>query len=513
MLSWLADVSSHFPNPTEHYQGIHSAVRSRRMFLPTTLLLLLAIGSFVPLLRLRASAQGLRKTMLLALLTAAVSLPATFIFSYMYLSLQLLNDPLLESCPHDTPRSVFRYYYHLQQPVQLMTSWSASLAVIGLLVTRGLRSKLITLITVVSLLLTVLGITFLLSSALVANNLPSQFPTCESTALDRAAVALPHTRPGYNAGFGSSIRSRAPPIDMPVIVVARQPSCINALVIRRLLQRLTLQQCVLVVAPAELCQEFTSSHGDRVRCMAEDTAAGISPQQLARYFEQRGLDGYSVYKGRTLVGWYLQQFAKLMAFRLLGPQLPEHVLLWDGDMLMSDQYQPLTTQGQIRLHVGGLFIDDYSHAFHARTQLPFLFTSRWESLVSHHTVIETRLMAMFLEELKLASINISGVLNLQPEGIFAILDLIPDHRMLKGFSEYGSWGSWLLQRHPHRVAVVPHRTWSRQLPEDILTAIASSPQCCPTLSQENLLLNYLHKTELEFVGFEAGHMPQCVKFS
>eukprot|EP00045_Choanoeca_perplexa_P009290 m.88843 g.88843 ORF g.88843 m.88843 type:complete len:829 (-) comp14837_c0_seq1:100-2586(-) len=512
MLSWLADVSRHFPNPTQHYQGARTAVRPQHMFVVTVLLLVLAVGSVLPLLRQYSRAQGLRQTMLVALITAAVSFVAFYIYSYMYLGLQLLRDPLLDTCPHHTPRSVFRYYYHLQEPVQLLTTWVAVVAVLGLLVSRRLRFPLVNIITNISLLLAVMGVMFLLSSALVADNLPSQYLRCENTALDRATVATSRTLPG-SRGFGGLIHGNSPPIDMPVIVVARKPSCVNSLVIRRLLQRLALHQQVMIVAPAQLCQEFTSSHGDRVRCVAEDFAAGITPQELARYFERRGLAPYDVYKGRTLVGWYLQQFAKLLAFRLLGPKMPQHVLLWDGDMLMSDRYQPLTTEGQIRLHVGGLIIDDYSHVFHARTQLPLLFTSRWESLVTHHTVVDTGLMAMFLEDMQLASINISGALNPDAQGIFSLLDLISDHRMLKGFSEYGSWASWLLHRHPHRVAVVPQRRWSRQLPEDLLTAIAQSPRCCPTATQEGLLMKYLHKTEYEFVGFEAGHMPQCAEHS
>lgn len=61
-----------------------------------------------------------------------------------------------------------------------------------------------------------------------------------------------------------------------------------------------------------------------------------------RFVVRRGrydVDGGGNFKGRTLAGWYLQQFLKLGAAQYL-PGLSKHFLIWDLDMILLQPLWP-----------------------------------------------------------------------------------------------------------------------------------------------------------------------------
>ena len=447
--------------------------------------------------------------------TAGTATAGAFLFFWFYLRAQLLADPRLDSCPHEAPRTVFRYYYHIEEvlgPAARGAAAGALAACIAGWYLRGWHGRWrlwLGRVAVLCVAVAALRVGWQLAAGAAVGG---RYAQCANTAEQLAAAASAGR--AQTAASPSSPRQGAlpAPIDMPVVVLARQPSCINALVLARLLKRLAPAQKVYVVVDEAMCDSFTFIHPTRVVCVPEAKAAGISREALAHYFQhRRQVDPHQVYKGRTLTGWYLQQIAKLATYRFL-PRVPgqEYVLLWDGDMLMSDQYEPLGHVSRLpRLHVGGLFIDAYAHAFYRATGLPFLFTSRWESLVTHHAVLPVRLVDQFLAELGLADVTSAGAVEVTPGSVTAFLDLIATEDLVKGFSEYGSWASWVLQRYPEQVELVLERTWSRQLPAELLTAITRDQGCCPAPEHSEALWRFLETTRLEYVGFEAGHLPQC----
>ena len=67
---------------------------------------------------------------------------------------------------------------------------------------------------------------------------------------------------------------------------------------------------------------------------------GLSKAGVAYHLEQRmkGIDADSIFKGRSLSGWYFQQLLKLGVSRHLD-QLSSLFLLWDMDMI---PVRPLT---------------------------------------------------------------------------------------------------------------------------------------------------------------------------
>ena len=79
-----------------------------------------------------------------------------------------------------------------------------------------------------------------------------------------------------------------------------------------------------------------------------------------------------------------------------------------------------------------------------------------------------------------------------------------------GFSEYASYVSWMLQKHPEEVQLKPRRTWSRYPPGAslgvaFLKMISPNHLCCPT----NAFLKLVKPLGYEFMGFEIGHSSLC----
>ena len=83
------------------------------------------------------------------------------------------------------------------------------------------------------------------------------------------------------------------------------------------------------------------------------------------------MDGDGEFNGRTLAGWYLQQFLKLGASQYL-PDLSRYFLIWDMDMILLQRLSPFYPSYSRKLqhvgqktvvHIGGARNPGYEFAY------------------------------------------------------------------------------------------------------------------------------------------------------
>ena len=83
----------------------------------------------------------------------------------------------------------------------------------------------------------------------------------------------------------------------------------------------------------------------------------------------------------------------------------------------------------------------------------------------------------------------------------------PGYRnVLVGFSEYTTYVSWVLQRHPESMAVVPSKEWGRITPRRKTREALYSDECCPS---EVVIAQARAKTHWAYLGWELGHSGEC----
>eukprot|EP00899_Mesostigma_viride_P006898 jgi/Mesvir1/16209/Mv08468-RA.3 len=256
-----------------------------------------------------------------------------------------------------------------------------------------------------------------------------------------------------------------------------------------------------------------------------------------------------LYMGRSIAGWYLQQFLKLGTPGSLG-WLDERLLVWDADMIPTRRLRVFDAMGRPYVNVGGNVITSYEQASCRLGLGPYRRAPDGSSFVAHNAVVTKRHLAEMLDEIahagadaarrdaggckvipphdksaaddaavtdvlspaayrKLPSSTPEGprVTSSLPPWASAILDVAArDPTTLHlGFSEYATYASFMLNRHPDEVTVRAQKTWTRHPLGGYGVVPDATGHCCPT--RLVLLLSSLLGNE--YTGFEVGHYSYC----
>lgn len=278
-----------------------------------------------------------------------------------------------------------------------------------------------------------------------------------------------------------------------IVLVAKTPSCITRSGIHRIERFINPRLIHVITTSYEKCSYFEAM-SDRIRCYNENNIwEDLDYSKLRELFKQYHPDNEARWARR--IGWYFQQLLKLGAAEYLGDSLTEHYMVWDADMVMLAPVYPTCyddTSGKVRvvLECGGWRAPGYSvtyeNLFGQRMKYPPI-----GSFVGHRMVVKKSLMLQLLKELK-------GNGRSWQENVVAHVD---DANVYTGFSEYATYGSWMVKKHASEAYVKPRVTWIRNLEWEI----PKSDPCCP---EDVHFDGFFAKSRygVNYVGVEVGHI-------
>jgi len=287
-----------------------------------------------------------------------------------------------------------------------------------------------------------------------------------------------------------------------VVGLAVKPTCVTRLAVLALNRFLKPRSIRIVTPTREKCAVFEGMAAN-VRCLLDgEVVPGVSKGTVGDYISARYReDGQAQNAGRTTAGWYLQQFVKLGAARHV-PGLSDHFVLWDMDMIALRPLALFEGPGRkkVRFNVGGKDARHYEHAYAALTGRPLEYAPDGTSFVTHWMTIYKPHMEELLRQFETE----------RDDWPWRILDALEPKKVYMGFSEYASYASWVRQRHPEDMHVVPRRTWIRHPPGgallDAFQMLARKDRlCCPSPA----VLDALHRAGYEYAGYEVGHHALC----
>eukprot|EP00241_Pyramimonas_parkeae_P018817 CAMPEP_0114298770 /NCGR_PEP_ID=MMETSP0059-20121206/12604_1 /TAXON_ID=36894 /ORGANISM="Pyramimonas parkeae, Strain CCMP726" /LENGTH=409 /DNA_ID=CAMNT_0001421171 /DNA_START=157 /DNA_END=1386 /DNA_ORIENTATION=- len=302
----------------------------------------------------------------------------------------------------------------------------------------------------------------------------------------------------YSANAGPCQRARLH-ADVDVVVVAVKPTCVTPFAIRGL-NFFMGPRTIYVIAPTQTRCAVFAKQAQNVVCIVEDQVVpGLNKKVVGEYIEKLyQASGSSIVYGRSMAGWYLQQFLKMGVARHLDG-LSEHYLLWDSDMVPlkpMDWFRHNRTQ--VLFNTGGYLTPTYDQVYERLMGTKMSYAADGTSFVTHSMMI----YRPYMEALMLR-------FNMGKGGngwIYRILDQLDTRDVQRGFSEYGSYASWMIENHSEKMAIVPYRTWSRHPIGGVLgmQALRLNNEyglCCPNKS----ILQIMRLLDNAFVGFEIGH--------
>jgi len=285
---------------------------------------------------------------------------------------------------------------------------------------------------------------------------------------------------------------------MDYVLMAEKADCVLESVIKSL-HKFASPRRVLVVAPTAACARSDFSFAPNVQCVDENTVLpGVSKASTLAWLRTKfgkKVDDLRLGLGsHTMDGWYLQQFLKMGVSdvaEMLG--LSDNYVLWDSDVILLRDYCPFNAQGQVTLMEGDTGPENqcnagYQKSFERLTGLPYAYSGSNKGFTTHHMVINRHAMGELLAKI--------GQDARGQHWSRAILEAsCPDLETCScGFSEYGSYASWMKRQHPKDVAEVPlqyerkHHIWD------------SSSSCCPEDHPE--YFEQKTRAGLLFVGIE-----------
>lgn len=322
-----------------------------------------------------------------------------------------------------------------------------------------------------------------------------------------------------------------------VLGVAAKPTCVAKQAVQSLNRYLQPRRIVIITTNAEACSVFrTFAHN--VDCKEEnDVLPGVSKDTVGTFLEKRyTVDGDGEFNGRTLAGWYLQQFLKLGASQYL-PDLSRYFLIWDMDMILLHKLSPFYPSYSRKLqhveqktvvNIGGARNPGYEFAYKQLTGSRLEYAEDGSSFVTHSLVVYKPYMKEFLSSISKGNFTYrvaetashaigtitTGSRNLKngpsTDWVWRILDSLDPQFINIGFSEYASYVSWVKQHHPESQHILSHRTWRRN-PIGGLQALSLGRYlhpdglCCPVSS----MLGLMRVLGYQYVGFEIGHNAVC----
>lgn len=264
------------------------------------------------------------------------------------------------------------------------------------------------------------------------------------------------------------------------VVMAEDLDCTTKAAVNSLVQFASPRQ-ILLVAPEEACKKAGSSLDASVKCIDEDT---VLPE-VTRASVQTWLQGKfgnktaAALRGLGVAGGYLQQFLKMGLSEVASKYgLSDDYVLWDSGMVLIRDFCPFNQEGQANLMESddqpeGTCNKNYQNAFAQLTGLDYAQSERSnKAFTAHHMVVNQQTMSQLLNAVRARQTNSSHWSN-------SILEVAcPTAEVCTcGFSEFGTYASWMKRLHPASVSEVPLQI-SHANPQQ--GARAAKAQCCPS---------------------------------
>jgi len=132
-------------------------------------------------------------------------------------------------------------------------------------------------------------------------------------------------------------------------------------------------------------------------------------------------------------GWYYQQFLKMQAFKIIENQ---YYLIWDADTIPLQKIIFFNKNNQILIQTGSEHHLPYFETIHnilgINKQVPYSF-------ISEHMMVDRKQMEKFIIDIQTLSSN-------QNWPLFILTKINKSDLALSGFSEYESFGNYLIQQ-------------------------------------------------------------------
>jgi hypothetical protein len=172
----------------------------------------------------------------------------------------------------------------------------------------------------------------------------------------------------------------------------------------------------------------------------EDAAIpGVSLSALRARLAERGGDP-------ARAGWYLQQFLKMAACEL--PEIPERYLVWDADTILLRPTEFFTADGHALVNPA---TEHHAPYFETCRALLGIERRAGYSFIAESLPVKTAHMRRLLDAVRARAPGRPWAL--------AIVDAIdPRELSLSGFSEFETYGNFVLSFDPDHVVVRPLRT-------------------------------------------------------
>ena len=130
---------------------------------------------------------------------------------------------------------------------------------------------------------------------------------------------------------------------------AAKPTCANKLALISLRQYVNPRRIIVMTTEKRFCEKFKTA-ADGIECFHEDEFVdGVTKERTANAIEKFTKKKESKnFMGRSLSGWYLQQFIKLSAYKTkkLNPPLSKQYLVWDSDMILLRPMKLFDSRGR-----------------------------------------------------------------------------------------------------------------------------------------------------------------------
>jgi len=340
--------------------------------------------------------------------------------------------------------------------------------------------------------------------------------------------------------------------DLDVVTVAAKPTCANKLALISLRQYVNPRRIVVITTERKFCEKFVKAT-DGVLCfMEDDLIDGITKdvvnRAIGKFSKNKDDDDDDMFMGRSLSGWYLQQFIKLSIWQTkkLNPPISKQYLVWDSDMILlrrmrlfddDDDKNSNRRRKAIRA-IGGNVVVSYKRTYERlmssmstttkttknsdsnnSNNNKVQYASDGTSYVAHQMIFDSNIAKELLETFANNSLknmqesdesanNNNNGPRLPPWAEAIIREAFRDSENAHiGFSEYESYASFVSTRHPELVKSLTRKNWARNpffagsIGVVVSKYVRDDGLCCPT----NQILTPARWRGLAYVGFEIGH--------
>jgi hypothetical protein len=195
-----------------------------------------------------------------------------------------------------------------------------------------------------------------------------------------------------------------------------------------------------VIAPSKDCKKMQRKLGRQAQIIPEDEfISGMNIQQLRRL---------AIFGFPKNAGWYFQQFLKLQ-FAFVEPA-DDFYLIWDADTIPLRPMRFFDSNGRMLLtkamEYHAPYFETYRRLFNADPNREFSF-------ISQHMLVQKSIAREMLEKIERQTAG-------NENWAWKIMRSLPPIDDLHLFSEFETYGHYVKNNHPARVAFV-ERVWWR----------------------------------------------------